>query len=126
MRKPVFGSSDQLRHKPACTVTEAGWKLEISDLRRREIVLCSKNVLISFSYCEADLRLCFRLGKNPVFSRWGSNVKMPTIVGILTFISRLNYRFGDLNLKFQFILAIFSFMSSFNLCSAELNMKKVL
>ena len=24
------------------------------------------------SYCEADLRLCFRLGKNPVFSRCGS------------------------------------------------------
>ena len=23
-RKPVFGSSDQFRHKPACTVTEAG------------------------------------------------------------------------------------------------------
>ena len=24
VRKLVFGSSDQLRHKPACTVTEAG------------------------------------------------------------------------------------------------------
>ena len=24
------------------------------------------------SYCEADLRLCFRIGKNPVFSRCGS------------------------------------------------------
>ena len=24
------------------------------------------------SYCTADLRLCFRLGKNPVFSRRGS------------------------------------------------------
>ena len=27
------------------------------------------------SYCEADLRLCFRLGKNPVFSRCGSYEK---------------------------------------------------
>ena len=26
------------------------------------------------SYCEADLRLCFRIGKNPVFSRRSSNV----------------------------------------------------
>ena len=26
-------------------------------------------------YCEADLRLCFRIGKNPVFSRCGSYVK---------------------------------------------------
>ena len=25
------------------------------------------------SYCEADLRLCFRLGKNPVFSQRGSH-----------------------------------------------------
>ena len=38
-RKPVFGVSNQLWHKPTCTVTEAGKKLEISDLRRREIVL---------------------------------------------------------------------------------------
>ena len=27
------------------------------------------------SYCEADLRPCFRIGKNPVFSRCGSNGK---------------------------------------------------
>ena len=56
-------------------------------------------------YREADLRLCFRLGKNPVFSRCGSdnvklglanmrlkfivpiNVKMPTVVGILTLLA---------------------------------------
>ena len=25
------------------------------------------------SYCEADLRLCFRIGKSPVFSGRGSN-----------------------------------------------------
>ena len=31
--------SDQIQHKPAFTVTEAGQKLEISDLRRRGIVL---------------------------------------------------------------------------------------
>ena len=27
--------SDQVRHKPTCTVTEKSWKLEISDLSRR-------------------------------------------------------------------------------------------
>ena len=26
------------------------------------------------SYCEADLRLCFRIGNNPVFSRRGSYI----------------------------------------------------
>ena len=37
--KPAFGVSDQVGHKPICTVIEAGYKLEILDLRRREIVL---------------------------------------------------------------------------------------
>ena len=31
--------SEQVRHKPACTSTEKSWKLEISDLSRRGIVL---------------------------------------------------------------------------------------
>ena len=39
MRKPVFGVSDLVRHKPSCTETEDGWRLEISYLGRREIVL---------------------------------------------------------------------------------------
>ena len=34
--------SEQVRHKLACTSTEAGWKLEISDLKRRESVLSVK------------------------------------------------------------------------------------
>ena len=29
MRKPVFGVSDQVRHKSGCTYTEDGWRLEI-------------------------------------------------------------------------------------------------
>ena len=32
--------SEQVRHKSGCIVTEAGWKLEISDLRRRRSILC--------------------------------------------------------------------------------------
>ena len=39
LRKPVFGVSDQVRHKPGCTATEDGEKLEISDLGSRGIVL---------------------------------------------------------------------------------------
>ena len=51
--------------------------LEILDLGRRGIVLyvtCSKNKGANqlLSYCEADLRLCFRIGKIPVFSWRGS------------------------------------------------------
>ena len=39
VRKPVFGVSDQVPHKPGCTVTEDGWRLEILDLGSRGIVL---------------------------------------------------------------------------------------
>ena len=39
VRKPVFGVSDQVRHKPGCTATEDGQRLEISDLGSRGIVL---------------------------------------------------------------------------------------
>ena len=31
--------SEQVQHKPVCTSTEAGLKLEVSDLRKRDIVL---------------------------------------------------------------------------------------
>ena len=31
--------SEQVLHKPACTVTEDGWRLEILDLESRGIVL---------------------------------------------------------------------------------------
>ena len=39
IRKPTMWVSDQVRHKPACAVTEADLKLQISDLYRRKIVL---------------------------------------------------------------------------------------
>ena len=39
VRKPVFGVSDQVRHKPGCAVTEDGLSLEILYLGSRGIVL---------------------------------------------------------------------------------------
>ena len=52
MRNPVLGVPDQVRHKPGCKSTGHGYRLGISDLRRREIVDCTidvekENVLIS-------------------------------------------------------------------------------
>ena len=38
VRKPVFRVSDQVPHKPGCTVTEDGERLEISDSGRKGIV----------------------------------------------------------------------------------------
>ena len=51
MRKPVFGVFDLVRHKPGCTVT------------------CNKNKGADQlrGHREADLRLCFRICKKPVF-----------------------------------------------------------
>ena len=45
MSQPVFGVSDQFRHKLAGAATEDGYRLEINDLERREMVLfiCSEN-----------------------------------------------------------------------------------
>ena len=72
MRKPVFGVSEQVRHKLGCTVTEDGYKLEILDLESRAIVvsICSKNKGAEQlgSYCAADLRPCFCICKKTVFS----------------------------------------------------------
>ena len=39
VRKLVFGVSDQVRHKPGCTATEDGLRLEISEFQSRGIVL---------------------------------------------------------------------------------------
>ena len=39
VRKPVFGVFHQVPHKPGCTATDDGWRLEISYLGSRGIVL---------------------------------------------------------------------------------------
>ena len=39
VRKPIFGVSDQVRHKLGCTATIDGKRPEISDLGRRGVVL---------------------------------------------------------------------------------------
>ena len=74
VRKPVFGVSDQVPHKPGSTTTRDGQRLEISYLEKKGIVLCSENKGADQlrGYREADLRLCFRICKKPVFLRRGS------------------------------------------------------
>ena len=80
-RKPVFAVSYQVRHKRVCAVSENGQKLEISDLEEEKFYYPSgetKGADQLRSYCESDLRLCFRICKIPVSSRCGSyyNVQM--------------------------------------------------
>ena len=42
MRKPVFVVCDQVSHKPACSAKEGSWRLEISDIETRDIILSKK------------------------------------------------------------------------------------
>ena len=62
MRKPTILGSDQFRHEPACTVTEADQKLEILDLCRT-IVLSEWRKQTGAdqlcSHCTADLICAF-------------------------------------------------------------------
>ena len=54
------------------------------------------------------------------------NVKMPTIVGILTFMSGKNSILDLPEPKKTEVLDIFILVSIYNICSAELRMEKVL
>ena len=70
VRKPVFGVSDQVRHKPGCTATEDGQRLEIWIWVVEGLYyLYSENKGADQlrGYREADLCLSFRICKNPVF-----------------------------------------------------------
>ena len=60
-RKSYFGVSDQVWHKPACTVTEEGKSLQISDLRRREIVTAQLICVFVFVYAEIGVYLSLSL-----------------------------------------------------------------
>ena len=50
-RKPVFGVSDQVPHKPGCTAIEDGYRLEISELGSRDFTIrvAKTKALISFA-----------------------------------------------------------------------------
>ena len=78
-------------------------KFRIKEVERL-YYLCSENKGADQlrGYREADLRLCFRICKKPVFSRRGSNhqsqsfillinVKMPKVIEILAFTSRIDF-----------------------------------
>ena len=68
IRKPVFGVCDQVRHKPSCAATEARWRLEISDIETRSIILSRQwttKVLIRLFGCAGwSAPLLFAYGIN--------------------------------------------------------------
>ena len=78
VRKPVFQVSDQVRHKPSVQLHKMarGLKIWIEEVEGLYYP-CSENKGADQlrGYREADLHLCFRICKKPVFSCRGSNVK---------------------------------------------------
>ena len=60
MRKPVLGVSNQEQKKTGC--------LKFRIQAEEELYLCSKIKGADQLCSTADLGLCFRIGKNPVFS----------------------------------------------------------
>ena len=111
-RKPVFRVSDEVRHKPGCTATEDCWRLEISDLGNRGIVLslAKTKALIS---CTVSVQLIcafvFALAK----SRFSHDAHFFCSVEILftlkDIISSLE-SYDKLNLIVTFILMMFYFV----------------
>ena len=67
VRKPVFGVSDQVGHKPGCTTTEDGWKLEISDLGRRGIVLLTVHASIVDVFMSRAQNFSFKYSFKDIF-----------------------------------------------------------
>ena len=67
-KKPVFEVCDQVRHKQTCTATEARWRLEISDIETRGIILSRQwttKVLIKLGRCAGwSVPLIFPYGIN--------------------------------------------------------------
>ena len=67
MRKPVFGVSYQVQHKPGCTATESGMRLEISDLEEEGLYyLYSENKGSDqlHGHCAADSIFVFACAKS--------------------------------------------------------------
>ena len=50
----MFGISDQVRLKLACSATETSWRLEILDIETTGIILSKQRI----ADAQADLRLC--------------------------------------------------------------------
>ena len=76
MRKLVFGVSDQVRHKNGAVQPQkmaGGLKFRVKEVEG-SYYPCSENKGADQlrGYREADLCLCFRISKKPVFSRRGS------------------------------------------------------
>ena len=68
MRKPVFGVFEQARFKPVCSAKKASYRLEISDIETRDIMLFKQQItklLISLRGCTGwSAPLLFAYGKN--------------------------------------------------------------
>ena len=73
--KPVFGVSDKVRFKPACSATETSYKIEVSLVASLDILLSNKRItkaLIRLRGCAGwSAPVLFAKPRRQVFSRQG-------------------------------------------------------
>ena len=96
--------SDQVRHKPSCTVTEDDRRLEILDLESKGFVLSvqrNKGADQLRSYFEADLRLSFCLCRLLVFPCGGSIIGLSNVVVLAFLVSSI-----EVDLSYSTLMSI--------------------
>ena len=82
-RKPVFGISDKVRFKPACSATETSQKVETSLVTSLDVILSKKRktkALIRLRGCAGwSAPVFFANHRRQVFSRRGPNMTGPSL-----------------------------------------------
>ena len=79
-RKPVFGVCNQGRLKSACAATQASWRLEISDIETRGIILSRQRIR------KALIRLCGSAGWSaPLLFACGKNRFLHDVAQLITY-----------------------------------------
>ena len=77
-RKPVFGVSNKVRFKPACSATDSARKFEILLVESLDMILSNKRItkaLIRLRRCtDWSAPLLFTNSQRQVFSRQGPNI----------------------------------------------------
>ena len=63
-RKPIFGVSDQVRHKLVCGATEVRWRLEISDIETCSYMAIAGFLMTWLTYIQACMQTFEKGGAN--------------------------------------------------------------
>ena len=120
-----FCISDLVRYKPVCATKEDGLRLYILNLRKRGISI-RRRLFFNLNSAEHEILTAHNYWKYPKSMENSGlghrsqsfilliNVKMPTIVGILTFMSRINSDLSWVEHEKSFITSGPAFVSPYS------------